>query len=185
MTTIRRKYTQKERDTNSTPKSLLFSPTSTLVESTLQSFKKVSCSGGALLSYPFLFVSFCDSTPSYVRHVFAFPHMWAAVWRRPEPETQMAPRWRQITEQTSATLHYTHTISLSLPCFSFSHVKLSIARTSSLTQSASAVVFIFFNSPSLSFTRWICVLSCSRSLKLWASHSPNLSLAALAPSSLS
>lgn len=69
-------------------------PTSSLVESTLESLEKNSCSGELVLSYPFLFVSFGDSTPSYVRHVFAFPHMRAPVRLEPEPELQMAPRWR-------------------------------------------------------------------------------------------
>lgn len=90
----------------------VLSPTSTLVESTLQSAEKVSCSVVcAFLSVPFclglhaFICQTCVCIPTYVSSSVA------------EPETQMAPRWRQITKQASATLH---SPSLSKLCLSLS-----------------------------------------------------------------
>lgn len=65
----------------------------------------------------------------------------------------MAPRWRQITEQTSATLHYTLLLSYFLPASSpfvrLSCEALPITLAISFEHSASAVVPLFFDSLSL------------------------------------
>lgn len=140
------------------------------VEST-QSFEKLSCSIGVLLSYPLLFVPSCDSAPSYVRHVFAFPHMWAPVWWRPEPKTQMAPRWRQITEQTSE-----HCTTRTLTYFYFAHVKLSLSLLLSLLPTPPRLLYLIL---SLLLTEFPSSLTLALSSSV--SHPLNLSFPALAP----
>lgn len=87
----------------------------------------------------------------------------------------MAPRWRQITEQTSATLHYTLSLSYFLSVSSLfvllSCEALSTTLAISLYQSASAAALLFFNSLFLSLNLPPLVRSLSQALSLPPSQS--------------
>lgn len=84
--------------------------TSTLLESTLQAVEKVSCGVFSFLSFLFL----CLRLRAFICHtcVCIPTYVSAGVV---EPETQMAPRWRQITKQPKAKTKHSPSLLLVFP----------------------------------------------------------------------